>query len=229
MASRASCGPSRVRSSGRVGLLALGLTLGACAWPPLASKPPPPRQSDDALYRSAHLARARYLEREVERLRADLRQAEEAMVAIESGLRRAHGQADAVSELAETRIAVERAERAAPWRATLLEEAHEKLQEAEQQFQAGHTGSAIFFASRARRVAETLVEEGDRVARSPDARFVDRPAVNLRSGPSARKPVIVVLKRDTPVFPQGRSGNWVLVQTPEGPLGWVHHSLLRKR
>lgn len=188
------------------------------------------RSAGDAeIYRNAQRIYARYLEREVERLRADLRQAEEAMVAIESGLRGVHSRADAVSSLAEARIAVERAGRDVPWRETQIEEARGKLKEAERQFQAGHSGSAVFFASRARRIADTLNEEAELVSRSPDALFVERDRVNLRSGPSTADPVLAVLEHSTPVFPERSEGEWMLVRTPSGPVGWVYHRLLRGR
>jgi hypothetical protein len=185
------------------------------------------RRSDSAIYRSAHEARVDYLEREVQRLQADLRQAEEAMVSIESGLRGTHNKADAVSALAEARIGLERAGREAPWRAHRLAEARRKVDEAERQFQAGHSGSAIFFASRALRITETLEEEARRVAEAENARFIAAPRVNLRSGPSTRERVILTLEAETPVFAQRRKGEWWMVQTLEGPLGWVHESLLR--
>lgn len=184
---------------------------------------------DAPVYHSAQETRVQYLEREVSRLSADLRHAEEAMVAIESGLRGGHSRADAVSELAESRIALERARRAAPWRSARIREAQSKLEEAERQFQNGHSGSAIFFSSRARRIAETLQEEAARVARAGNARFVDRPSVNLRSGPSTDEPVVLVLESDTPVFAERDQGEWVLVRTTEGPVGWIYSSLLRQR
>ena len=167
-----------------------------------------------------------HLEREVARLRAELRQADEAMVTIESGLRGVRTRAEAVSSLAEARIAVERASQRVPWRPADVLEARAKLEEAEQQLEAGHSGSAIFFASRARRIAETLSEEADQVSRHASTRFVRGRQVNLRAGPSTNTPVIRVLSEAALVFPQRRKGNWVLVRTTAGPVGWVHGSLL---
>lgn len=179
------------------------------------------------VYQRAEIDRTTQLELEVERLRADLREAEEAMVAIESGLRGVHGRADAVSSLAETRVEVERAARNAPWSRESLLAAQRKLEEAELQFQAGHTGSAVFFASRARRIAEALTEVAERVARTPGTRFVDRPRLNLRSGPSTETRILHVLLEGTPVFPEREEGDWIMVRTPSGQAGWVYRSLLR--
>jgi hypothetical protein len=173
--------------------------------------------------------RIAYLEREVARLEADLSQAEAAMVNIESGLRLTHTRADAVSQLAEARIAVQRLAQSAAWQREEVAEANVKLAEAERQLQAGHSGSAVFFASRARRIAESLQEEVDRVARSDAARFVSAERVNLRSGPSTDHAVIAVLEQSTPVFAERRNGAWVQVRTLRGPVGWVHGDLLRTR
>lgn len=183
---------------------------------------------DSAIYRAADQERLLRLEREVKRLRADLRQAEEAMIALESGLRDAHSRADAVSAVAEARIAVAPAHRAATWRPDQLQEARAKLAEAERQLEAGHTSSAVFFATRARRIAGSLNEEADRVASSTATRFVRGGRANLRAGPSTAEPVVDVLPAATPVFPEREHGPWVLVKTIAGSAGWVHASLLRE-
>ena len=56
------------------------------------------------------------LELEIDRLRADLGAAEQALVAVESGMRGGQTRAEAVSMLAEARIEVDRAQKRAPWR-----------------------------------------------------------------------------------------------------------------
>jgi hypothetical protein len=186
-------------------------------------------ERDAEIMRSAQLERVDQLEREVARLRADLRQAEESMVAIESGLRGIHTRADSVSALAEVRIAVDRARRGAPWRKREILEAQAKLEEAERQLQEGHSGSAVFFASRAQRIADNLDEEARHVEASKAARFVHAHRLNLRAGPSTAEPVIGVLERATPVFLERDQDSWMLVRTLSGQVGWVHASMLHER
>jgi len=180
-------------------------------------------------YRQAQTERIQVLQREVARLRRDLDEAESAMVAIESGLRGAQTRADAVSALAEARISVERARTTTPWRGAEIAEVTDKLEEAERQFQAGNPGSAVFFASRAQRIADWLSEEGRRVAGTKEARIVTAPRVNLRAGPSTTDAVLAVLSETTLVLPQRSKGEWVLVRTLDGVAGWVHASLLEVR
>lgn len=225
---------ARNRSTRRAGfaLAAVLLVLPACSIlqpPQAAQEPSQDRGRDDGFYRSADRERVAHLERQVARLRADLLQAEESMVAIESGLRGLHTRADAVSSLAEARIAVERAAPAARWRPEQVKEARTKLEEAERQLQAGHSGSAVFFASRARRIAETLNEEAEHVARDTSTRFVNTRSVNLRAGPSTQHAIVDILSEATPVFPDREQGEWVLVRTLSGPAGWIHTSLLSPR
>jgi len=181
---------------------------------------------DTEIYRQAQVERIHALEREIQRLRGELHEAEAAMVAIESGLRGAQTRADAVSALAEARISLERARTSAPWRSTEIAEVTEKLDEAERQFQSGNSGSAVFFASRAKRVADALIEEARRSAGAAGMRKITAPRANLRAGPSTNDAVLVVLGQATPVLPQRSDGEWVLVRTPDGAAGWVHASLL---
>jgi hypothetical protein len=166
---------------------------------------------------------------EVDRLRAELRAAEEAMVAIESGRSSEHSRADAASALAEARISVERAGQRAPWLEKGVEAARGKLEEAERQLQIGNVGSAVFFASRAKRMAETVLEDGEHLAASPGARFVHADRAKLRAGPSTSADVLALLTEATPVLPQRKRGNWALVRTPSGTVGWIHRSLIRTR
>ena len=90
-----------------------------------------------------------------------------------------------MSQLAGARIQVGRAAQRAPWRDDAIAEARGKLDEAGRQLDAGHIGSAIFFVSRASRIATTLLAEADRVGRSAGRRFVKGDRVNLRAEPSA--------------------------------------------
>jgi hypothetical protein len=217
----------------RVGILALALA--SALWAPgcaLLGKPEPPVQEasgepDASVYRRADADRLMLLEHEIERLRADLRVAEETLVAVESGIRGAQTRAEAVSMLAEARIEVGRAAKRAPWRADSVTEAEAKLEEADRQLAANHIGSAIFFVSRASRIAATLVGEADLVSKAPVTRYVKGSRVNLRSGPNTESPVLAVLPPELPVFPESDAGEWVLVRTVSGKVGWVHATLLQ--
>lgn len=215
------------RDAARAGALALGasLLLAGCGTVGI----PGVSCEDAEIYRSAQRERSEYLERELGRLRTDLRQAEAAMVASESELRVAYTRADAVSAVAEARIAVRRATRTVHWRPEQLEETRNKLEEAERLLQAQNSGGAIFFASRARRSADGLNEEGRRVAADRSTRYIGAQNANLRTGPSTQRKVVAVLPQETPVFPQREEDEWMLVRTLSGPVGWLHASLLRPR
>jgi SH3-like domain-containing protein len=114
-----------------------------------------------------------------------------------------------------------------PWRPDIVAEALQKLDEAERELKADHRGTAFFFASRAHRIAETLDAERQRVATAEGTRFVRPLRVNLRSGPSTEHPVLDVLDRETPVFSERLEGEWLLVRTLAGQVGWIHGDLLR--
>lgn len=212
------------------------LALAGCASAPCpderASGPASPSAAeidaeiDAEVYRRAETERAARLAREVEQLRDDLRQAEDALVAAESGLRGSYTRADAISSLAEARIRVKRAGAAAPWRASQLEEARAKLNDAEGQVDVGHFGAALFFVYRAERIADSVQSEAERVHATPGTRFVRARQVNLRAGPSTANPVRSVLTKGMPVFPESTESRWVLVRTASGEVGWVHVSLL---
>lgn len=178
------------------------------------------------LFRRAETERAAQLTQEIERLQADLRTAEAALVEVESGLSGNHSRADAVSSLAVARIQVERAASRAPWRVAEIDGAREKLEKAEDQVEQGRFGAALFFVYRARRVAEGVLAEVEQIVSTRDARFIRAARVNLRAGPSTRQRVIAVLEAGTPVMPQAREGDWTLVQVSGGPAGWIHRSLL---
>ena len=192
---------------------------------PLPAAPPPPAAE---VYRRADADRAAVLEREVERLRADLRAAEETLLAVESGMRGTQRRAEAVSALAEARIQVDRAAQRAPWRRDVAAEARAKLREADRQLAAGHIGSAIFFGSRASRIAATLSAEADLVAAEPNAHAVRGERVNLRAEPNQTSAVLAVLSPRLPVFVEGREGDWALVRTVSGEVGFVRSDLLRR-
>ncbi len=211
--------------------LAFGLWGCALLAPPAAEPPPitpaPQAKCDESIFRRASEDRSSYFELEAKRLRADLKEAESAMVAIESGMRSRQTRADAVSVLAEARIAIERASDGVPWRTAEAAEAMRKLDEAEKQLQESHLGTAIFFASRARRIADTLNEEARHIGQEESTRFIRAKRVNLRSGPSTKHAILGVLLTETPVFPEETDGQWLLVRTLTGQVGWVHGQLLQ--
>jgi Bacterial SH3 domain len=186
-------------------------------------------EADPGVYRRADADRMKLLELEIDRLQADLRAAEQALVAVESGMRGGQTPAEAVSMLAEARIAVDRAGKRAPWRADVVTEARGKLDEAERELAAGHIGSAVFFVSRASRIAATLLAEAELASKTPTTRYVKGGRVNLRAEPTTASQVLAVLPMELPVFPEADAGEWVLVRTVSGKVGWVHASLLRGR
>jgi hypothetical protein len=179
-------------------------------------------------FRQAETDRAKSLAGQIERLQADLKTAESALVDAESGLAGSHSRADAVSSLAVTRILVERAANHAPWREVEVESARNKLAEAEGQVEEGRFGAALFFVYRARRVAESLLAEAKEVVEAGHARPIRGDRVNLRASPSTEERVLSVLTVGTPVIPQVSEGQWMLVQVAGGPSGWVYHRLLGK-
>lgn len=186
-------------------------------------------EADDTVYLRAETERVENLQREVERLRVDLGQAEEALVRIESGLRTPHTRADAVSSLAQARIQLDRAAADTPWRVNAIREARNRLEESEKQTREGHFSAAIIFASRVQRIAEDLLREAHAAAERGDSRRIRASRVNLRAGPSREHPVLEILTLQTPVIPEGARGSWVLVRSPSGTVGWVHDSLLASR
>jgi hypothetical protein len=207
--------------------------LGGCAAKPCLQNPsrvqvvPPAAAAiESEVYRRAETDRAARLAREVEELRGDLQQAEEALVAAESGLRGSYTRADAISRLAEARIRVARASNAAPWRSSQIHEAQEKLADAERQVAAGHFGAGLFLVYRAERISDALEDEARRVQATPGTRFVRSGRVNLRSGPSTDEAIVSVLTLGTPVFPESDESPWVLVRTASGDVGWVHATLI---
>jgi len=210
-------------------IAALVVTLGfGC----VAGSPAPSRRGAEvgeaaAADGRAQAERVSRLEAEVALLRSELAEAERELVAVESGLRDSRTRADAVSALAEARIQVERATRRAPWRASLLEEATVKLDEAERQVEAQNFGSAFFFAARAGRIAENAIEDARQAESAPGARTISAQRVNLREGPSTSLAVPTVLLLGTPVFPEREKEDWILVRTTDGLLGWVHRPLIR--
>ncbi|MDZ7748352.1 MAG: SH3 domain-containing protein [Halofilum sp. (in: g-proteobacteria)] len=174
--------------------------------------------------------RADDLGRENERLRADLADAEDALVTLESGLKGRHSRADAVSALADARILVERAARAAPWGGARVARARAKLGEAERHIEAGNFGSAVFFTARGRRIAEEVLAELEALRADPDTRYVQPRRANVRDAPSMDAPVALVLERGTPVRVRAREGSWMRIVTPAAAgNGWIYGELLTEQ
>jgi len=194
---------------------------------PRPEPPPNTAEIDREVLQRAQTDRREYLEREVTRLREDLQQAEDSIVQLESGLRGLHTRADAVSAVAEARIALDRVSKSVPWRRDRVGEARAKLEEADRQLAADHFSAAVFFAARAQRITESLRAESQQVAKWSDHRAIRGDRVNLRSAPSETASVVEVLAAETPLFPERSLTDWTLVRTPDGRIGWVHRTLLK--
>ncbi|HKA14464.1 MAG TPA: SH3 domain-containing protein [Myxococcota bacterium] len=194
--------------------------------PAPAPTPAPSAEIDPEVLARAQNERYEYLEREVARLREDLQQAEDSIVQLESGLRGLHTRADAVSAVAEARIALDRVSAGVPWRRERVAEARAKLEEADRQLASDHLGAAVFFASRARRITDSLRAETQQVAKWRERRVIRGDRVNLRSAPTETASVVEVLVRETPLYPERSLPDWTLVRTPDGRVGWVQKQLL---
>jgi len=166
--------------------------------------------------------RGERLEREIERLRTDLRHAEQALGTRESELA-PPGRTDAVSAHADARTRVELAADLLPADSVTLKEAQRALLESEYHLLAKNYSTSLFYAGRARRGADSLIlnADGDPVTLS-----VTGSRVHLREKPNTSSAVRGILMRKARVAPEGRQGDWVRVRTESGDVGWVHESLL---
>lgn len=182
--------------------------------------------SESDLIRRAEIEHVHTLEREVARLKMDLVRAENTLIAVESKLRSGYSRATAVSALAEAQIQLDKASRVAPWRLETIGEARDKLDIAQKHIAEEYFGAAVFFVYRANRIVEDLNYEANIVDNSAQAMFINRPKVNLRSGPSTSEDIVKILVQGTPVVREKQKGEWFLVRTLTGTVGWVHRSLL---
>jgi hypothetical protein len=209
--------------------IVLALALGCSTVPEAEPSVSDAAETDETLIRlRAEADRALFLDREVERLRRDLEAAEDALVAIESGLRSSYNRATAVSALAEARISLQRAEAELPYLPEVIDEARGKLEKADSQLGEDHLGAAIFFATRAQRITQSAVDDARGASDRPDAHFITGSRVNLREGPSLEHTIAGQLHRGTPVFPERARDDWLLLRTVRGRVGWVHTSWVAK-
>ncbi|MDJ0956435.1 MAG: SH3 domain-containing protein [Arenicellales bacterium] len=194
-----------------------------------APSTPIPAPVEIELLRRAEIERVRALEREVERLKIDLERAEDALVGVETELRSGHSRANAVSSLAEAQMQLNKAARTAPWRAETISEARDKLDIAQKHIDNEYFGAAVFFVYRASRIVEELNHEADIVGNTSQVMFINRPRVNLRSGPSKTDEILTILVRGTPVVKEKKMDEWFLVRTLTGIVGWVHYELVTSK
>lgn len=193
---------------------------------PVVKAAPEVAEAESEAARRADEERIRALEREVERLKMDLVRAEDTLVAVESRLESGHSRANAVSSLAEAQMQLNKTSDAAPWRPQEIDRARGKLDIAQKHIDDEYFGAAMFFIYRANRIIEQLNYEFGIVEASPQAMFVNRPRINLRSRPSIEDEILAVLTEGTPVIREERQGSWILVHTLNGLVGWVHQSLV---
>jgi hypothetical protein len=166
--------------------------------------------------------RGERLEREIERLRTDLRHAEQALGTRESAVA-PPGRTDAVSAHADARTRVDIAADLLPADSATLKEAQRALLESEYHLLAKNYSTSLFYAGRARRGADSLILNADG---EPVTLRVTGSHVRLRGEPNTSSDVRGMLQREARVAPEGRDGDWVRVRTESGDVGWVHESLL---
>ncbi len=168
------------------------------------------------------------LEREIERLKAELARAEQTLIAVESGLQSGYTRADAVKSLAEAQINLEKTMGFSPWHDEKIVQAQEKLKTARSHIDAGRFGAGLFFVYRVNSIVRNVNDEADAIRTSPNLLFVNKPRANLRTGPSTNHKIVTTLTQETPLFLENRSGKWVLVRTLSGTVGWMHAGLVSR-
>jgi SH3-like domain-containing protein len=78
-------------------------------------------------------------------------------------------------------------------------------------------------------VADALAREAAHASQAQNVRYVRARRLNLRAGPSKEETVLGQLPQGMPVFAERSEGDWALVRTPEGEVGWVFAALLAGR
>ncbi len=182
--------------------------------------------TEQAALRTATL-RITELETRVARLRYDLDLAEGTLVSAESGLQAGLGRTDAIARIAETQILYRHVADLNPKRQDLLAEAKAKLEQADHHFGESNFGVAVFFAQRGEHILNSVKDEVDRLSSAENAYVVRVETVNLRAAPSTNDAILLTLEHDTPIFREESSGEWLLVRTAAGRVGWVRGDLVQ--
>jgi Bacterial SH3 domain len=73
--------------------------------------------------------------------------------------------------------------------------------------------------------ASAVTPQTNSTAQNPDLVFLQRPSVNIRSGPSGNAPVIGTAPRGTQFTATGREGDWVQVENTRLK-GWISSQFL---
>ena len=102
-----------------------------------------------------------------------------------------------------------------------------KLKQADRHIGESNFGAAIFFIQRGERILRSLQEQTERLANAENAYAVQADIANLRAAPSTDAVILLTLERDTPVFREESSGEWLLVRTLTGQVGWIHGNLVQ--
>jgi Bacterial SH3 domain len=74
-------------------------------------------------------------------------------------------------------------------------------------------------------VANAMTPQTNSTAQNPDLVFLQRPGVNIRSGPSGTAPVLGTAPKGTQFTATGREGDWVQVENTRLK-GWINSQFL---
>jgi uncharacterized coiled-coil protein SlyX len=239
--------PPRVCLS-RLGLLALGLALGACPAPaPVAPQPArkpsgAPTTRDTLLDQRLARLELRVLEKEaqVADLDARLDEARREVVRAMAKLETVASRAEAASALAEAELALQTLRTAAgPPPGPNLAEATQLLQQGTAEFGKQNYGGALYLANQAKSVAGVGKGRTDDPGRPPP-RPGETPlpvplklqAVtrgNVREGPGPGYPILFTVEIGTQLVGYSAVEPWVRVADETGRSGWIHVALVGLR